>query len=36
MVKKTVSAAPARRLKQGRGIIWVDFSLRDVFRLEPE
>ena len=28
--------AVARRVKQECGIIWVDFSLRDVFRLETE
>lgn len=32
----TIGRAVARRVKQDCGIIWVDFSLRDVFRLAPE
>jgi hypothetical protein len=31
-----IGRALARRVKQDCGIIWVDFSLRDVFRLGPE
>lgn len=31
-----IGQALARRIRQDCGIIWVDFSLRDVFRLSPE
>lgn len=31
-----IGLALARRIRQDCGIIWVDFSLRDVFRLSPE
>lgn len=31
-----IGRALARRVRQDCGIIWVDFSLRDVFRLSPE
>lgn len=33
---ETIGKAIAARVKQGCGIIWVDFSLRDVFKLLPE
>lgn len=32
----TIGRAVAQRVKQSCGIIWVDFSLRDVFKLPPE
>jgi hypothetical protein len=33
---QTIGRAIAQRVKQSCGIIWVDFSLRDVFKLLPE
>ena len=32
----TIGRAIAQRVKQSCGIIWVDFSLREVFKLSPE
>jgi hypothetical protein len=33
---RTIGRAIARRVKQECGIIWVDFSLREVFKLPPQ
>jgi hypothetical protein len=33
---RTIGRAIARRVKQTCGIIWVDFSMREVFKLPPE
>ena len=33
---QTIGRAIAQRVKQSCGIIWVDFSLREVFKLSPE
>jgi hypothetical protein len=33
---RTIGRAIAQRVRQTCGIVWVDFSLREVFKLPPE